>query len=112
MDVIDEKLAQKPPQFDPWKARKARESLPISQRSLAQRMGMGPRGAEYVCRCESWVLGVTPGRLFAWARALRIARVHLLSDEAGLAESRRQFDAWVAEGRPPVREFVLHNLAQ
>lgn len=109
MTNVDEELAKGPQKFDPWKARKWREVAQISQRTLAHRMGLGRRGFEYVCRCEGWTLGVTPGRLLTWARVLRVKPSDLQSGREELAESRLWFDAWDAAGRPDVREFVLNN---
>lgn len=109
MADVNEELAKGPMKFDPWKARKWREVAQISQRTLAHRMGLGPRGPEYVCRCENWTLGVTPGRLIVWARVLRVKPADLLSGREELAESRLWFDAWDADGRSDVREFVLNN---
>ncbi len=111
MSDVNAELA-KIKKFDPWKARKWREVSKISQRTLAQRMGLSARGYEYVCRCEAWTLGVTPGRLLVWAKTLRCKPSDLQSDAEELLFSRSEFDRWVAKGRPNVRDFVLGDPAQ
>lgn len=106
MSNVNAELA-KLKRFDPWKARKWREVAGISQRALARQMSLTRRGYEYVCRCEGWTLGVTPGRLLVWARILRCKPTDLQSDAENLLLSRFEFERWVCAGRPNVRDFVL-----
>ncbi len=94
------------PRFDPWLLRLWRERAGLTQSELADAMHGTPYAKQEVSRIERYAVAPRKGTVARLAAALKVAELDLCSTAHVWSANRAEYDAWCADGRPPLASWL------